>query len=125
MKAPDYRFTNLIHLDGTERYALVQAFLAARKAIEPDDVLEYGSCHVFVLGCFDPPKIDEAEDGSSYKMTWHDDMLSFEYDYHHGGEILHGKHNCFMAELIRFEKVYKRANQYNRRQETPCQRNNG
>lgn len=112
MKTPDYRFTNLIHLDGTARYALVQAFLVARKAIEPEDVLEYGSCHVFVFGCVDPPKIDES--GSSYKMTWHDDMLSFEFDYHHGDEILHGKHNCYMAELIKFEKTYRRTNRVKR-----------
>ena len=125
MKTPDYRFTNLIHLDGTARYDLVQAFLVARKAIEPDDALEYGCCDVFVFGCVDPPEIDTSGDGLSYKMTWHDDMLLFEFDYHHGDEILHGKYHCFMDELIKFEKVYTRANRYNRRKEISCPQNNG
>lgn len=112
MKAPDYRLTNLIHLNSPTQYDLVQAFLVARKAIEPDDLLEYGCCLVFVLGCFDPPKIDKS--GSSYKMTWHDDVLSFEFDYHHGDEILHGKYHCSMDELIKFEKAYRRASRFKR-----------
>lgn len=114
MKAPDYRFTNLIHLDGTARYDLVQAFLVARNAIEPDDVLEYGSCHIFVFDYLKPPRIEASKDGMSYKMTCPDTMLSFEFDYHHGDVFLHGKHNCSMAELIRFEKAYRRTHRFKR-----------
>lgn len=116
MKTPDYRFTNLIHLDGTERYDFVQAFLVARKAITPDDKLQYGSVDVFVFYSIKPPRIEKSEDknGMTMKATVHDTMISFDYDYHHGDEILHGKHNCSMAELVRFEKAYRRTNRVKR-----------
>ena len=127
MEADNLKFINLVHLEGDDRHDDVQAFLIARKAISADDTLKYGSVDIFVFDYIGPTEIEkiENEDGLTFKATLPDTMLSFEFDYHHGGDILHGKHNCSMTDLIRFEKVYKRMNRYNRRKETPCQRNNG
>ena len=108
MNMNDYRMTNLVHIDGDERHALIEAFLKVRKAITENDRLQYGSVDVFVFGYLKPPRIEVSKDGMSYKMTCLDTMLSFDYDYHHGDEILHGTHNCGMNELLKFEKVYKR-----------------
>ena len=114
MKMDDYRMTNLVHIDGDERHTLIEAFLKARKAINERDKLQYGSVDVFVYGYLKPPRIEASKDGMSYKMTWHDDVLSFEFDYHHGDEILHGKYHCSMDELIKFEKAYRRASRFKR-----------
>lgn len=118
MKMDDYRITNLVHIDGYERHALIEAFLKARKAITESDRLQYGSVDVFVFDSIKPPRIEKSKDknGMTMKATVHDTMLSFEYDFHHGGEILHGKHNCGMRELIAFEKSYKRIRHFNRKE---------
>lgn len=123
MKIDDYRMTNLVHIDGDERHALIEDFLKARKAITPDDKLQYGSVDVFVFDSIKPPRIEKSEDktGMTMKATVHDTMLSFEYDFHHGGEILHGKHNCGMRELIAFEKSYGRVNRCKKEKNTVVQ----
>lgn len=108
MNMNDYRITNLVHIDGDERHALIEAFLKARKAINERDKLQYGSVDVFVYGYLKPPRIEASKDGMSYKMTWPDTMLSFDYDYHHGEELLPGTHNCSMTDMIKFEKSYMR-----------------
>lgn len=123
MKMDDYRMTNLVHIDGDERHALIEAFLIARKAITPGDKLQYGSVDVFVFDSIKPPRIEKSEDknGMTMKATVHDTMLSFEYDFHHGGEIFHGKHNCGMRELIAFEKSYGRVNRCKKEKNTVVQ----
>ena len=108
MNMDDYRITNLVHIDGDERHALIEAFLKARKAITESDRIQYGSVNVFVFGYLKPPRIEASKDGMSYKMTCPDTMLSFDYDYHHGEELLHGTHNCSMTDMIKFEKSYMR-----------------
>lgn len=115
MKMDDYRMTNLVHIDGDERYALVEAFLKARKAITPNDKLQYGTVDVFVFESAKPPRIEKVDNakGLTLKMTILPTVLSFEYDFHHNGEILHGKHNCSLAELCKFEKSYKRVSRFN------------
>ena len=116
MEADNLKFINLVHLEGDDRHDDVQAFLIARKAISADDTLKYGSVDVLVFDSIKPPIIEKSEDktGMTMKATVHDTMLSFEYDFHHGDEILHGKHNCSMAELVRFEKTYRRTNRVKR-----------
>lgn len=116
MEIDDYRFTNLIHIDGDDRHAVIEAFLIARKAIAPNDKLQYGSVDVFVFDSIKPPRIEKSgdENGMTMKATVHDTLLSFEYDFHHNGELLHGKHNCSMAEMIKFEKIYNRTNRFKR-----------
>lgn len=108
MKMDDYRIIDLVHIDGDERHALIEAFLKARKAITESDRLQYGSVNVFVFDYLKPPRIEASKDGMSYKMTCPDTMLSFDYDYHHSEELLHGTHNCSMTEIIKFEKSYMR-----------------
>ena len=115
MEINDYRFTNLVHIDGDDKHEVVQAFLASRKAIGDGDTLQYGSVDVFVFGSEKPPKIEKVDNakGLTLKMTIPPTVLSFEYDFHHNGEVLHGKHNCSLAELCKFEKSYKRVNRFN------------
>lgn len=123
MEADNLKFINLVHLEGDDRHDDVQAFLIARKAIGADDTLKYGSVDIFVFDSIKPPRIEKSEDktGMTMKATVHDTMLSFEYDFHHGGEILHGKHNCGMRELIAFEKSYGLVNRCKKEKNTVVQ----
>jgi len=123
MLTEDYRFTNLVHIDGDDKHEVVQAFLIAQKAIGENDSLQYGSVDVFVFDSIKPPRIEKSEnkDGMTMKATIHDTLLSFEYDFHHGGEVLHGKHNCGMRELISFDKSYKRVNRCKKEKKTVVQ----
>lgn len=116
--ADDYHFTNLVHIDGDDKHEVVQAFLIAQKAIGENDSLQYGSVDVFVFSSEEPPQIEKVdnEKGLTFKMTIPATMLSFEYDFHHNGEILHGKHNCSLPELCKFEKSYKRIRRFNRKE---------
>lgn len=107
MKMDDYRMTNLVHIDGDERHALIEAFLKARKAIGSDQLI-CGTIDVFVLESTKPPKIETSKDGMTYKMTGHETVLIFYYAYLRGNECLKGTHNCSMTDMIKFEKSYKR-----------------
>lgn len=110
MTIDDFSMTKLVHLEGDYQYAIIEAFLIARKAIGKDDKLQYGSMDVFVFECTKTPQIEKMKtaDGMLFKMMVPDTMLSFDYQFHHNNELLHGMHNCGMNELLEFEKVYKR-----------------